>query len=316
MINIELVLIIIFLSGLALVIGLWLWLWRRLVRMNSSSPTESPLIEPSGLKKEDNQKSSSEIEKTKLVVHGLLKNLESHVQTLLDNTTRYGSNLDEHASQLKKAETLATIQQVEQLLLQEVETMKSSTYRYQQQLDDAQKKLKEQEKILEKLSRDANTDFLTQVNNRAAFDKRLNEEFARYKRYGHIFSIILMDLDFFKDINDTYGHLAGDRVLRAVASLLNDEKRASDFLARYGGEEFALILPATDSNSALVVADKLRKKVETTTFRYENYSIHTSLSAGITTVLPEDATSIDVLKRADDATYEAKNKGRNQVVVK
>ncbi|MGC8845917.1 MAG: GGDEF domain-containing protein [Candidatus Hydrogenedens sp.] len=313
--SIELILIIIFLVGLAFVIGLWLWLWRKLASVNIRL-TDSPITDKSDIKNEDKQKGYGEIEKTKLVVHGLLKNLETHVQNLLDDATIYGSNLDEHASQLKKAETLATIQQVERLLLQEVETMKNSTNRYQQQLDDAQKKLKEQEQVLEKLSRDANTDFLTQVNNRAAFDKRLNEEFTRYKRYGHTFSIILMDLDHFKDVNDTYGHLAGDRVLRAVASLLNDEKRASDFLARYGGEEFALILPGIDANSALVVADKLRKKVETTTFRYENYSIHTSLSAGITTVLPEDQTPTDVLKRADDATYEAKNKGRNQVIIK
>lgn len=315
MINIELILIIVFLLGLALVIGLWLWLWRKLSRANISSP-ESSITEQSEGISENNKKDSSEIEKTKLVVHGLLKNLEAHVQNLLDDVIKYGSNLDEHASQLKKAETLATIQQVEKLLLQEVEKMKDSTNDYQKQLNEAQKKLSEQEQILEKLSRDVNTDFLTQVNNRAAFDRKLNEEFARYKRYEHIFSIILMDLDYFKDINDTYGHLAGDRVLRAIASLLNDEKRTSDFLARYGGEEFALILPGIDSNSALVVAEKLRKKVETTTFRYENYSIRTSLSAGITTVSPEDQTPTDTLKRADDATYEAKNRGRNQVVVK
>ncbi len=278
--------------------------------------TDNSIAVQSVVNEDNNQKTVSEIEKTKLTIHGLLKNLESNIQKLLDDTAEYGSNLDEHASQLRKTETLAAIQKVEQLLLQEVERMKNSTTNYQQQLDSAQQKLKEQEQILEKLSRDANTDFLTQVYNRAAFDRRLNEEFARYKRYGHIFSIILMDLDHFKDINDTYGHLAGDRVLRALASVLSEEKRASDFLARYGGEEFALILPGTDSKSAMVVAEKLRKKVETTTFRYENYSIHTSLSAGVTTVLPEDQTPTDVLKRADDATYEAKNQGRNQIVVK
>ncbi len=311
--NIELILVGVFLAGLAIVLGLWIWLWRRLANMPS---TDNSIAVQSVVNEDNNQKTVSEIEKTKLTIHGLLKNLESNIQKLLDDTAEYGSNLDEHASQLRKTETLAAIQKVEQLLLQEVERMKNSTTNYQQQLDNAQQKLKEQEQILEKLSRDANTDFLTQVYNRAAFDRRLNEEFARYKRYGHIFSIILMDLDHFKDINDTYGHLAGDRVLRALASVLSEEKRASDFLARYGGEEFALILPGTDSKSAMVVAEKLRKKVETTTFRYENYSIHTSLSAGVTTVLPEDQTPTDVLKRADDATYEAKNQGRNQIVVK
>ncbi len=313
--NIELFLIIIFVAGLALVIGLWLWLWRKLATTHISS-VENTFIEQPEIKSEENQKAVSEIEKMKLVVHGLLKNLESHVQNLLDDTVRYGNNLDEQASQLKKAETLATIQQVERLLLQAVEKMKDSTNNYQQQLNEAQKKLKEQEQILEKLSRDVNTDFLTQVNNRASFDKRLNEEFTRFKRYGQKFSIIMIDLDHFKEVNDTYGHIAGDRILRAIASLLNDEKRVSDFLARYGGEEFALILPGIDSNSALIVADKLRTKVENTTFRYENYSIHLSLSAGVTEISSEDPTPTDVLKRVDDATYEAKNKGRNQVVVK
>lgn len=313
--DIELFLIIIFVAGLALVMGLWLWLWRKLAATHIPS-IKNTFIEQPEIKEEENQKAANEIEKMKLTVHGLLKNLESHVQNLLDDTVKYGNNLDEHAGQLKKAETLAAIQQVERLLLQAVEKMKDSTNDYQQQLNEAQKKLKEQEQILEKLSRDVNTDFLTQVNNRAAFDRRLSEEFARYKRYGHIFSIILMDLDHFKEINDTYGHLAGDRILRAVASLLNDEKRASDFLARYGGEEFALILPGIDLNSALIVADKLRTKVENTTFRYENYSIHLSLSAGVTEISLEDQTPTDVLKRVDDATYEAKNKGRNQVVVK
>ncbi len=315
MINIELFLIIIFLFGLALVIGLWLWLWRKLATIHVPS-TEDTVTKQLDAKSEGNQKATNEIEKMKLAVHGLLKNLESNVQNLLDDTTKYGNNLDEHASQIKKAETLAAIQQVEQLLLQAVEKMKDSTNDYQQQLNEAQKKLREQEQILEKLSRDANTDFLTQVNNRASFDKRLNEEFNRFKRYGQKFSIIMLDLDHFKEINDTYGHIAGDRVLRAIASLLNDEKRVSDFLARYGGEEFVLILPGIDSNSAVNVADKLRIKVENTTFRYENYSIHLSLSAGVTEILPEDQTPMDVVKRVDDATYEAKNKGRNQVVVK
>jgi len=313
--KIEFFLVFLSLSGLIFVLALWLWLWRKHSASNIQSKHTS-LIENEENQSEENQKASSELEKTKWAVHALLKDLKSRVQNLLDDATKYGNNLDEHASQLQKIQTLGTIQKIEELLLQEVESMRSSTNLYKKQLDEAQEKLQKQEQVLQKLSHDANTDFLTQINNRAAFECRINEEFSRYKRYGHIFSLILLDLDHFKDVNDTYGHLAGDRVLHAVASLLNEEKRTSDFLARYGGEEFALILPGIDSFNAHIVAEKLRKQVESTIFRYERYPIYISLSAGVTNVLPEDQSSTDVIKRVDEATYEAKKRGKNQVVVK
>jgi len=300
---------IISLLGLISVFGLWLWLWRKFFISSAQSKITS------FAENEEIQKVNSEFEKTKLTVHALLKDLEAHVQNLLDEATEYGDNLDEHASQIQKMQTLDTIQKIEKLLLQEVESMKNSTDLHKKQLDEAQKKLKDQELVLQKLSHDVNTDFLTQINNRAAFEHRINEEFSRYKRYGHIFSLIFLDLDHFKNVNDTYGHLAGDKVLRAVANLIDEEKRASDFLARYGGEEFAVILPGIDSSSAQIVAEKIRKWIETTIFRYENYPIHISLSAGVTTVLPEDQSPNDVIKRADNATYEAKKRGKNQVVV-
>lgn len=310
-----LILIVLFLMGMGIVIALWVWIWRRLnqtVGMTGTSQNSGTIPGMS----ESIRAEVSELERTKMTIHGLLKSLEHQVQSMLSETNKYENNLDEHSAQLRKAQTLATLQQIEQVLLDEVEKMKMSTIIYKKELDEAQSKLKEQEQILEKLSKDASTDFLTQVNNRGAFDRRIIEEFARYKRYGQIFSLVLFDLDHFKNVNDTYGHLVGDRVLKAVAMLINEEKRVADFLARYGGEEFALILPGIDKETARNVAEKFRKKIDATTFKFENYSIDLTVSAGVTEVLPEDQIPSDVIKRADEALYEAKSGGRNQVIAK
>lgn len=310
-----LILIVLFLMGMGIVIALWVWIWRRLnqtVGMTGTSQNSGTIPGMS----ESIRAEVSELERTKMTIHGLLKSLEHQVQSMLSETNKYENNLDEHSAQLRKAQTLATLQQIEQVLLDEVEKMKMSTITYKKELDEAQSKLKEQEQILEKLSKDASTDFLTQVNNRGAFDRRIIEEFARYKRYGQIFSLVLFDLDHFKNVNDTYGHLVGDRVLKAVAMLINEEKRVADFLARYGGEEFALILPGIDKETARNVAEKFRKKIDATTFKFENYSIDLTVSAGVTEVLPEDQIPSDVIKRADEALYEAKSGGRNQVIAK
>lgn len=319
--NFELYLILILSTGLLIVLGLWIWLWQKINRLRVNIDTSLEPLEQKEESEKSHQKNKvsvnvSLVEKTKLAIHALLKDLEEQVEGLMDSTLRYGSNLDEHASQIKRAQTLATIQQVAKLILDEVELMRNSALGYQTQLDEARKKIQMQEEILQKLSRDVNTDFLTQIHNRAAFDKRLEEEFSRFKRYGHIFSLVLLDLDHFKQINDMYGHLAGDKILRATASLLNEEKRSSDFLARYGGEEFAVILPGTGLDAGELVADKFRRKLESATFRYEDVTIHVTLSAGVTMVLDSDDSPQSVVKRADEAIYEAKRNGRNLVVAR
>ncbi len=311
----ELLLLVLFLLGMGMVVTLWIWIWRRLNQTVGTAGQIHGLGGAEGTSDKVNAE-FAELEKTKLTIHSLLKNLEDQVQSMVEETGKYENNLGEHSAQIKKAQTLATLQQIEQALLEEVDKMKMSTIAYKKELDDAQNKLKEQEQVLEKLSKDASTDFLTQVFNRGAFDRRLIEEFARYKRYGQIFSLVLFDLDHFKEINDNFGHLAGDRVLKAVALLINEEKRVADFLARYGGEEFALILPGIDKETARTVAEKFRRKIEVTTFKFENYNINLTVSAGVTDVKTEDEVPTDVVKRADEALYQAKSEGRNKVVVK
>ncbi|KAF0245208.1 MAG: diguanylate [Planctomycetota bacterium] len=162
------------------------------------------------------------------------------------------------------------------------------------------------------------TDPLTTLYNRSYFQRRLDEELDRARRYARRLSLLLVDVDHFKQINDTFGHQVGDRVLIRVAQLMRAAIRAADVPARYGGDEFALILPETDgeaTGSAGVVAERLRKAVANEEFAPLGLTQKMSLSIGLTTLKPETpATSFELLERADRALYEAKRGGRNRSV--
>ena len=158
-------------------------------------------------------------------------------------------------------------------------------------------------------------DELTGAFNRRYLISYIETEFVRSKRYNRPFSLIMMDIDLFKSVNDTYGHLAGDRLLQSFTNLITSSIRAVDIFVRYGGEEFCCLLPEIDLASATVVADKLRLKVELHPFVFGEDKIPITVSVGVA----EFNTAIEsvdaFIKKADDALYEAKTNGRNRVVV-
>jgi diguanylate cyclase (GGDEF)-like protein len=157
-------------------------------------------------------------------------------------------------------------------------------------------------------------DGLTEIPNKRAFDTALEREVSRGARYQRPLALALFDLDHFKRINDELGHLAGDAVLRQVATLMNGNIRREDLLARVGGEEFALILPELALEAAVIVADKLRALLERTPCRYEDHVVRLSASFGVTALSFErTATPIDLYRAADERLYLAKNGGRNRV---
>jgi diguanylate cyclase (GGDEF)-like protein len=160
----------------------------------------------------------------------------------------------------------------------------------------------------------ADHDGLTKIANRRRFEERLEEETQRHGRYNQPLSLILMDLDHFKDINDTYGHQTGDAVLRGTASLLVESLRSSDMAARYGGEEFAVILPHTSRDQAAHLADRIRSRVEERNFGECADEVRLTVSAGVAALTP-GARSQELVSLADQALYLAKNGGRNRVVV-
>jgi len=160
----------------------------------------------------------------------------------------------------------------------------------------------------------ADHDGLTRIHNRQSFDERLVDELARHQRYGHNLSLLLMDLDHFKRINDTHGHQAGDLVLKEVGGLLNETLRSTDFAARYGGEEFAVILPHTDEEQAWNLADRLRERIARKRFTLGGIAFQVTASIGAASLTPGSLSrKVDLVRQADQALYLAKASGRNMV---
>lgn len=160
----------------------------------------------------------------------------------------------------------------------------------------------------------AATDALTGLLNRRMLEERLQIEQQRAQRYGKAFSLLMLDIDHFKKINDSYGHLAGDAVLKALASALSQQTRDIDSVARFGGEEFVIVLPETDGDGARVVAERIRTAIAGAPFVLpDGCEIGVTVSIGIA-CFPLDAVNIEVLlERADQALYLSKNTGRNRV---
>lgn len=160
----------------------------------------------------------------------------------------------------------------------------------------------------------ATLDALTNLNNRRQFEVRLKQEIATTKRQKNPLCAMMVDIDFFKKVNDTYGHASGDAVLRTVASIIKEHLRESDIPSRYGGEEFAVLLPYTHLDEAKIVGERLRKAVETTPIPIDKKNINVTISMGLAEFSPQE-TGEDLFKRADSALYEAKESGRNRVCV-
>ncbi|MEM9620210.1 MAG: diguanylate cyclase [Pseudomonadota bacterium] len=181
---------------------------------------------------------------------------------------------------------------------------------------DRLKAERELRQLKDELERMAHTDPLTGMFNRRFFMQRLAEEFERVKRHGNAVSVLIFDLDHFKEINDTFGHDIGDTVLIAIAEVANNVKRVSDVACRIGGEEFALLLPETDKAGALQLAQRLRDAIESYPYAERcQQSVKATASIGLATVSHAQVAPDTILKVADRALYRAKNSGRNRVCV-
>ena len=167
------------------------------------------------------------------------------------------------------------------------------------------------QETVEKARAEAFTDALTGLSNRHAFDRRLQEEYARWSRYGNPLSMIVIDVDHFKKVNDTYGHLAGDKVLHVIGAHLKNSTRTIDFTARFGGEEFVVLLPDTDIGGAKSVAEKIRQAVEQKPFRSGSSRVNITVSCGVASFQQGDGRKAP-FERADEALYLAKRNGRNR----
>lgn len=156
-------------------------------------------------------------------------------------------------------------------------------------------------------------DGLTQVHNRRYFDEQLDREVSRSRRYERGLSLVMVDIDYFKRINDSQGHLAGDHVLKQLASTVRVRIRREDVFARYGGEEFGIILPEIELKGARQFAEKVRQAVEQQQFTFDKHPIPVTVSLGVAILATEHRSAADLVRAADERLYEAKSTGRNRV---
>jgi diguanylate cyclase len=172
--------------------------------------------------------------------------------------------------------------------------------------------LKSANEQLEELSQ---TDGLTQLNNRRHWQTCMEHEFERFSRYSDMASLVMIDIDNFKKINDEYGHPAGDKVIQHIAHVLKSSLRETDCAGRYGGEEFAIVLAKTAAEDALTFTERLRKKIEEAEISYKDQIIKVTVSLGINALAASTGNSSNWLSGADKALYQAKQAGRNRSVI-
>nr|WP_320136327.1 GGDEF domain-containing protein [uncultured Amphritea sp.] len=244
-----------------------------------------------------------------LLTNGIQKDVQS-IQTVMQESNDLQQLKSNVSSQL-----LSIVKSVD-LFKEKEERREQRLYERYLQLQSRFEQMEEQThqmKVhIESERHKALTDSLTSLPNRAGYDEQLHAEFERWKRYGQPFSLAVADLDLFKRINDTYGHQAGDKVLRLIASILTKQSRSTDFVARYGGEEFVILMPGTTAKQAMVAVDKVRQAVAQSPFNFHGDPVQITLSLGLTEVRSND--SIDNLfSRADKALYTAKRLGRNRI---
>ncbi len=221
-----------------------------------------------------------------------LDQLKREVSQRLD---RIVAAMDQHAG----GESLREASLAEQLdaLVARVKHMETASSEAEQRIEEQRQK--------------ALRDVLTQLPNREAYQQRLQQEFERWERYRRPLTLAVCDVDHFKRVNDTYGHLAGDKVLRIVAKTLKKRLRKTDFIARYGGEEFVILMPETTEDAALNVLDGVREAIGSCPFHFKDNPVQITMSFGVTAFSQDDDTDA-AFERADKALYRAKQAGRNR----
>ena len=195
----------------------------------------------------------------------------------------------------------------------EIYNFKEEIKKEDEEIETLRKKIIYLENKLEKLQKEIKTDFLTNIANKKAILEELNKQDSVYKRFKTNYSVVFFDIDHFKNINDTFGHEAGDVVLKSMGLLLKRYTRDIDLIGRYGGEEFIAILPNTNKDGAFKFADKIRNIIKNTKFMYKNTRINVTISGGVAE-RKEVNSKEELLKLADDRLYKAKKSGRDKVI--
>ncbi|CAG8998509.1 MAG: hypothetical protein CENE_00460 [Candidatus Celerinatantimonas neptuna] len=230
-------------------------------------------------------------------------------------------NLD---TEIKTVENLGYAKQLVHQRVMQIENLFQSNEKLENQVDELLNRLSHMENQLEKIKKQSTRqeqqvnsqkkqlfiDSLTQIYNRCALDERMELEYKRWKRYGYDLGIAIIDLDHFRIINKKFGQLAGDKALKVIARALQSSLRDTDFLARFGGEEFVVLMPNINADDLILPLDHLREHISSLPFRFKQQQVTITISIGATLFRDNDRL-LDTFERADQALYEAKNRGCN-----
>jgi len=262
---------------------------------------------------------ASTIENERGELKKIISSLTGYIQSVAVSSASFGGKLDQYSKKIIGASDLQEIKDIQHHILTETLEIQKVNSAVRDQLAESEIKLNQaNEKILrleqnlEMAQQEKSTDQLTQIFNRRFFDETMDKTISNFERYGEESALIMMDIDHFKIFNDTYGHLAGDQVIRTVADITKESVRIGDIVARYGGEEFVVILNHASLKDAAKVAETIRKNVKEHEFGVGGKTVHATVSLGVAEFARGD-TSKKVVERSDKRLYRAKNNGRDCV---
>lgn len=290
-------------------------------------------VEVSSLEHQQFERFLNSLNKRLDQVNGVINHTVEYASQVVDSSEELNLSLQGSVSDIKESfedSDEKSLKSVQKILYEKLDaitekvalftsTQESSQSKLNDEIDIIREQLKatedESSRLKDDLSKQrerAHTDSLTLLPNRYSYNERLTQEYNRWRRYRSPLSIVIGDIDYFKKVNDSYGHAAGDEVLRQVSQYLQASLRESDYIARFGGEEFIILLPETSLVDAAKAVNKLRQGVKDIVVRFEEHSISVAMSFGISCFDNDDTTKA-VFSRADQALFRAKDKGRDQV---
>lgn len=257
---------------------------------------------------------SSFLETKNQTVKQIVLDLTETIQQISSTTGDFDHKMEASMEDIQTAGSIEDILALKEGIINEIGKVRLNSQAIKSELNEYKKTTQSLSSKLEETEAKALVDSLTNVLNRNAYNMKITQMIREFSQTKDHFCLLVLDIDNFKKFNDTYGHKAGDRVLRSVAASVQDSLRASDLVFRYGGEEFVVILNSIQSDMAFKLAEKIRKGVEKEYFVDKDQKLKVTISLGVACV-KEDESELELFERADKAMYVAKRKGRNQVEV-
>jgi diguanylate cyclase len=268
------------------------------------------------------KKDREELKKKFIDIDKITETLSRKIISLIKNSDSSGEEIRIISKDLENLDTNDKFEIVKEKLItitcgldKEIKKFNSDLQKDNEEINILRKKIEMLENELKKSKKEAKTDALTNMLNKKALNDELLKQESYFNRFQRNYSVIFFDIDHFKNVNDTYGHEAGDIILKNVGLILNRYSRDIDIVGRFGGEEFIIIAPETDKNGAYKFANKIRQIIEKTKFMYKKTRIKITISAGVAERIEANSME-ETIELADKRLYKAKNSGRNRVEFK